>query len=68
MLANIPPEISIASFSLLGILTGYIWNDQNKRISVLEKEQKECAVPAIKQDIAQIKNDISWLKEFLIKD
>lgn len=61
MLSNIPPEITIASFSLVGILTGYVWNDQNKRICKIEEEQNKCPFPNIKIDIAEMKTDIKWI-------
>lgn len=68
MLQNIPPEITIASFSVIGVLTGYVWNDQDKRICTVEKNQKELPLVAIKEDITQIKTDIDWLKKYLIKN
>ena len=63
MLMNIPPEITIASFSLVGILTGYVWNDQNKRIIKIEEEQTKCPFPKVRTDLAIIKTDLKWLKE-----
>ena len=68
MISNIPTEITIASFSLLGVLTGYIWNSQSKRIAKLEEEQSKCPFPDMRQDIAQMKNDIEWIKKYLIKN
>lgn len=65
---NIPIEITIGSFSLVGILTGYIWNDQAKRIGRIEKEIDSCPFPTFGNDIAKMKNDIDWIKRYLIKN
>lgn len=64
----VSPEISMASFSLIGILTGYIWNNQSKRIAKLEREHGLCPFPEMKSDIAQMKTDIDWIKKYLIKN
>lgn len=61
MLSNIPPEITITSFSLIGVLTAYVWNDQNKRICKVEEDQSKCPFPNIKVDIAEMKTDIKWI-------
>ena len=61
MIANIPPEITIASFSVIGILTGYVWNDQSCRIKKMEEEVAKCPMPALKIDIAEMKTDIKWI-------
>jgi hypothetical protein len=68
MIANIPPEITIASFSLVGMLTGYVWNDQNKRICKIEEDQNALPIASIHSDIAQMKTDIDWIKKYLIKN
>lgn len=67
MISNIPPEITLASFSLVGILTGYVWNDQGKRIKKIEDEQTQCPFPNIKVDIAEMKTDIKWILRNLKK-
>jgi len=61
MLSNIPTEITLASFSIIGILTGYVWNDQSGRLRKLESEIEKCPMPALKVDIAEIKTDIKWI-------
>ena len=61
MLSNIPPEITITSFSLIGVLTAYVWNDQSGRIKRIEEEQQKCPFPNIKVDIAEMKTDIKWI-------
>lgn len=68
MILSIPPEITIGSFSIIGILTGYIWNDQGKKISEIRKIQdaRPCSIICAKIDT--IKNDISWIKEELKKN
>lgn len=65
MLQNIPPEITICSFSIIGILTGYIWNDQGKKISALKKKQDErpCNIVCIR--LESIETNIAWIKEEL---
>ena len=65
MLQSIPPEISIASFSLIGVLTGYIWNEQNKKIKAILKVQEERKCDVVCSDIKSIKTDIAWVKEIL---
>lgn len=67
MISYIPPEITIGSFSLIGVLTAYIWNNQAKRIKRLEKKQEECPLPNVFVSIAEIKNDIKWIKDQIIK-
>jgi hypothetical protein len=67
MIANIPPEITIASFSLVGMLTGYVWNDQAKRIATLEQEQNACPFPKMNVVIAEMRTDIKWIKQNLEK-
>lgn len=67
MIASIPPEITIASFSIIGILTGYIWNDQGKKINALKKKQDERPCFVVCGHIETIKNDIEWIKKELNK-
>lgn len=68
MLQNISPEITIASFSIIGVLSAYIWKDQNKRICNLEDHDKTFPLVAIREDISRMRTDIEWLKKFLIKN
>lgn len=65
MLQNIPVEITIASFSTIAILSGYIWNSQGKRIDkiIAVQEKRPCHIVA--QSIAQIQTDIEWIKQNL---
>lgn len=67
MLSQIPVELSIGAFSLVGGFSAYIWNSQDKRISKLECDNDSFPFPQIKQDLAQMKTDIEWIKKFLIK-
>ena len=68
MLNEIPIEISLGAFSLVSVFSAYIWNSQDKRITKLECDSEAFPFPSIKQDIAQIKTDIDWMKKFLIKN
>lgn len=68
MLSDIPSEIVIGSFSLVGVLTGYVWNSQSLRIKKLEDFESLCPFPILRQDIAQMKTDIDWIKKYLIKN
>jgi len=65
MLQNIPPELSLASFSAIGILTGYIWNDQSKKIDALKKVQEARPCHIVANTLAQIQTDIEWIKKNL---
>ena len=65
MFQSIPPEITIGSFSLIGVLTGYIWNEQNKKIRSILKVQEERKCDVVCSDIKSIKTDIAWVKEIL---
>jgi hypothetical protein len=67
MIVNIPPEITIASFSLIGILTGYIWNNQGKKIDKIIKIQENRPCNIICGRIEAIQTDISWIKERIKK-
>jgi len=62
MLNYIPSEISIASFSLIGVLTGYIWNNQSKRISKIENIQTARPCNSIHLKIIEMQTDIRWIK------
>lgn len=68
MLQNIAPEITIASFSIIGLLTGYIWRDHEKRLCVVEKIQKEVLLIEVRYNIAKILTDIDWIKKYLLKN
>jgi len=68
MLQNISPEITIAAFGIIGTLTAYVWNSQEKRLVKLERDVEICPFPSIKEDVAAIKKDVDWLKKFLIKN
>jgi vacuolar-type H+-ATPase subunit F/Vma7 len=63
MISSIPPEITITSFSIIGVLTGYIWNYQSKSISEIKKKQDERPCNVICVKIEKIQNDIQWIKE-----
>jgi hypothetical protein len=65
MLNNIPPEITIGSFSLIGILTGYIWNNQNNKIKEIKNIQEQRPCTSVCGQINSIKNDINWIKKIL---
>ena len=65
MLNSIPPELTLGSFSLVGILTRYIWNSQSKRIKVIEKIQRELPCNKISNLISEMKTDIKWIKRNL---
>jgi hypothetical protein len=66
MFITMPLEFTATGFSAIIVLSGYIWNEQAKRLRIIENEQKQCPFPAIRQDLAQMKTDIEWLKKFLI--
>lgn len=52
---------------IVGVLVGLTWQNLNDKIKKLENQI--CQVPTlqIKVDIADMKNDIAWLKSFLLK-
>lgn len=64
---TLPPEITIVSFSIVGVLTSYVWNDQTKRIKNLENHTLQCGIPKIKSHLAVIETDIKWIKQNLKK-
>lgn len=65
MIQPIPIEITLGSFSVIGILTGYIWNAQNKKIERIYKIQASRPCHFIAKEIAQIKTDLRWIKKNL---
>jgi hypothetical protein len=67
MLQNIPPEISIASFTAIGVLTGYIWNDQSKKIDAIKKVQESRPCSVIHLRIEKMATDIEWIKRNIKK-
>jgi hypothetical protein len=54
-------------FGIFSVLFGIVWNNLHEKIKKLENQI--CQVPTlqIKVDIADMKNDIAWLKSFLLK-
>lgn len=67
MIQTIPIEIAIGSFSLVGVLTGYIWNNQSKRIDAIVQVQNTRPCSIIAQNLESIKNDLAWIKRELDK-
>lgn len=67
MLQYIPVEITLGSFSLIGVLTAYIWNTQNKQIKDLQETQKQRPCNLIEIEITQIKTDVKWIKKNIEK-
>lgn len=67
MLQNIPSEITITSFSFVGLLTGYIWNAQEKKIKEIREVQKLRPCNVIHLKITEIQTDIKWIKQKLKK-
>lgn len=65
MIQNIPVELTMASFSLVGVMTGYIWNNQSKRIDELKKKINEKPCNQICSHIEAIRTDIDWIKKTL---
>jgi len=65
MLNSIPQELTLGSFSLVGILTGYIWNNQSKRIKGIEKIQNNLPCNKVSNLISEMKTDIKWIKKNL---
>jgi len=63
MIQTIPAEITIGSFSLIGILTGYIWNQQGKRINKIIEIQERRPCNTICAKIGKIQTDIEWIKK-----
>lgn len=62
MFQTIPSEITITSFSLIGILTGYIWNTQSKYISDNKKALENLPCNSVCSQIIEIRTDIKWIK------
>ena len=52
---------------VFGGLVGFIWKSQSKRIDNIQEVQDNCPINSFASDIAEIKNDIKWLKNILIK-
>lgn len=67
MLQNIPTEITITSFSFIGLLTGYIWNDQEKKLQAIREVQEKRPCNVIHLKITKIQTDIEWIKENIKK-
>lgn len=64
---QIPTEIAIGSFSLIGILTGYIWNEHSKKLKHIENRISTFSFSEIHSSLASIKTDIQWIKHELKK-
>lgn len=63
MPSQIPIEFLVALWGLILLLGGLVYRNLNDKIKTLE--DKLCQVPiiGISSDIAEIKNDIKWLKD-----
>ena len=48
---------------IVGILIGIIWSANCKRIAKVEEKLKKMCV--VYSDIAEIKNDLKWIKQIL---
>lgn len=55
-------NIVLGLASVVGVLTGYIWNDQNKKIGQLFEHVKDCQSPYVIGKLDVLKNDIDWIK------
>lgn len=51
-----------------GLLVGIVWQNLNEKIKTLQDNEKTCPIHNVKDDIATMKNDIKWLKEFLTNE
>ena len=63
MIQYIPVEITIGSFSIIGVLTGYIWNNQAKKIRENKDKLEKLPCNVICSQISAIHVDIKWIKE-----
>lgn len=61
--------LKLASLFFFGFvpLVGVIWRLLNERIRKVEKTVVDLAAHEIRSDIAQIRTDIQWIKQFIIK-
>jgi hypothetical protein len=67
MISEVPIEIFSASVAIIGVLGRATFVTLNDKIKNLEKAVCEVPTLQIKVDIADMKNDIAWLKSFLLK-
>lgn len=67
MQESIPIIVVPYFLAAIGALVGIVWNNLNEKIKTLQENEKTCPVHNMKDDVATIKNDIKWLKEFLTK-
>ncbi len=54
--------------SIFAVLAGIVWNNLNEKIKVIQENERTCPIHKVGSDIATMKNDIAWLKEFLQKE
>jgi hypothetical protein len=67
MIEQVPFQIFSLSLGMISFLAIVIFRDFNSQLKDIKREQLSCPFPAIKADIAAMKADINWLKEYLIK-
>lgn len=53
---------------VLAALVGLIWNALGKRIDILEQTNRTCPIHRVDSDLAEIKNDIKWIKGYLFNN
>lgn len=66
MIEQVPFQIFTISLGMISFLSAVIFRDFRGRLIKVENEQNSCPFPGIQQDIAAMKADIKWLKEYLI--
>lgn len=68
MQGGIPIELFLSVIGFCGVLAGIIYKNLNDKI--LELQKQVCAVPTAKlvADVAEIKTNIEWLKQYIVKD
>lgn len=52
-------------FAIFGALLGIVWQNLNRKIDKLEKNICDIPTTQLKVDIADIKNDLQWIKKIL---
>lgn len=67
VMEEISTKIVIYGISIAGVLVGYIWNEQGKRIARIIKKQESRPCNIICNKIGKIQTDIDWIKKMLEK-
>lgn len=68
MIEYVPVEFLTATVGTATVFGGLLWRDLNNKVKDLQVHDLNCPVGSVRRDIAEIKNDLKWIKNIIGKD